>query len=396
MPSMQKTNSCPVPPNAIGGRISPLTKALAGLAALAVAMGIGRFAFTPILPMMQQDVALSIAAGGLLASANYLGYLIGALSATVVRSAPERAIRRGLLTVGIVTLAMGLPIPFAAWLVLRFLAGVTSAWLLISVSAWALETLAVYQTPFLNSLVFAGVGTGIAVAGLTCLALIHAGASSSQAWLALGGFALAVTVLVWRIFGVAHATHDTAPAGHARYRWNAASMRLVFCYGVTGFGYIIPATFLPVMAKAALKGSPLFGWSWPVFGLAAAVSTLLAATLIRRLGNCRLWIASHCIMALGIVLPAAWPNLLSIIIAAVCVGGTFMVVTLTALQEARRVAGRHASVLIAAMTSSFAAGQIIGPLTVSAGGFSQALTIAALMLAASALLLMVKGAPQES
>lgn len=369
---------------------SPLGKALAGLAALAVAMGIGRFAFTPILPMMQQDAGLSIAAGGLLASANYLGYLLGALSATMLRIAPERAIRAGLLAVGIVTLAMALPLPFSIWLLLRLLAGVASAWLLISVSAWGMEALAAYQRPFLNSLVFAGVGTGIATAGLVCLALNEE--TSSQAWAALGGLALAVTALIWRVFGHTRAAVGPKPSEHARYRWDALSVRLVLCYGITGFGYIIPATFLPVMAKQALHGSPLFGWSWPVFGLAAALSTLAVAPLVKRAGNRRVWIASHFIMAFGIVLPAIWTGLPAIILAALCVGGTFMVVTLTALQEARRIAGQNATVLIAAMTSSFAAGQIIGPLTVSAGlggsgSFSVALAVAAAMLAGSALLL---------
>lgn len=370
---------------------SPLGKAFAGLAALAVAMGIGRFAFTPILPMMQQDAGLSIAAGGLLASANYLGYLLGALSATMVRIAPERAIRVGLLAVGIVTLAMALKLPFSIWLLLRLLAGVASAWLLISVSAWGLEALAAYQRPFLNSLVFAGVGTGIATAGLVCLALNDA--TSSQAWAALGGLALAVTALIWRVFGRTRAAAASKSSEHARYRWDALSVRMVLCYGITGFGYIIPATFLPVMAKQALHGSPLFGWSWPVFGLAAALSTLAVAPLVKRAGNRRVWIASHFIMAFGIVLPAIWSGLPAIVLAALCVGGTFMVVTLAALQEARRIAGQNATALIAAMTSSFAAGQIIGPLTVSAGlggsgSFSLALGVAAAALAASALLLM--------
>lgn len=384
-----------------GKRASPLAKALAGMAALAVAMGIGRFAFTPILPMMQQDASLSIAAGGFLASANYLGYLIGALSAMAVRIPPERAIRGGLLGVGIVTIAMGVPLPFAAWLLLRLLAGIASAWLLISVSAWGLEALAAYQRPFLNSLVFAGVGTGIAIAGLICLALIQGDATSSQAWMALGVLALAVTVLIWRFFGHTHAASANRPSEHARYRWDAQSVRMVLCYGVTGFGYIIPATFLPVMAKNALQGSPLFGWSWPIFGLAAALSTLAVAALVRRVGNRRLWIACHFIMAIGIVLPVVWTGLLPIFVAALCVGGTFMVVTLTALQEAKRVAGRDATVLIAAMTSSFAAGQIVGPLTVSAGlggnsSFSLALLIAAAMLVASALLLVMNNATHES
>src|SRR5207253_11449190 len=90
----------------------------AGLAALAVAMGIGGFAFTPILPMMQQDLGVSVTAGGWLASANYLGYLIGALSATRVRLRATTAIRGALATIVVTTLAMGFTGRFADWLVL--------------------------------------------------------------------------------------------------------------------------------------------------------------------------------------------------------------------------------------------------------------------------------------
>lgn len=380
---------------ATGRAFSPIARALAGLAALAVAMGIGRFAFTPVLPMMLQDGVLSIGAGGLLASANYLGYFLGAMSAMLVRIRPERAIRGGLLAIGIVTLGMSLPLPsalaFPAWLLLRLLAGVASAWVLISVSAWCMESLAGYQRPFLNSMVFAGVGTGIALAGLLCFALMQAEAPSSRAWAALGVLSLAVTAAVWRVFPLPRAGARENAAGHARYRWNADAVRLVLCYGVFGFGYIIPATFLPVMAKNALQGSALFGWSWPLFGMAAALSTLTVAALVKRMGNRRLWMSCHFIMAVGVALPVLWPHLLSIFAAALCVGGTFMVITLAALQEGKRIAGRDATVLMAAMTSAFAAGQIAGPLTVSAGlgnsGFSIALMVAAAMLAASALLL---------
>lgn len=371
---------------------SPVAKALAGLAALAVAMGIGRFAFTPVLPMMLQDAGLSIASGGLLASGNYLGYLLGALSAMMIRIRPEVAIRGGLVSIGILTLAMALPLPFFAWFLLRLLAGMASAWVLISVSAWCLEALAGYQRPMLNSMVFAGVGSGIAAAGLLCIVLIRNQATSAHAWGVLGILSLLVAAAIWRYFR----PHETPATGKqtvsGRFQWNADALRLVICYGIFGFGYIIPATFLPVMAKNALQGSPLFAWSWPVFGVAAALSTLAVAPLSRHAGNRRLWMIGHFIMAAGIVLPAISPGLAAIFAAALCVGGTFMVITLVALQEAKRIAGREATVLIAAMTSAFAVGQIVGPLTVStgSGSFSYALLIAAALLAASALLLRSK------
>src|SRR5437016_2219525 len=101
-------------------------------------MGIGRFAFTPILPLMHQDTGLTVAEGGWLASANYLGYLLGALSAVAIRIPAPVAIRAGLLLIGLATLGMGFEHRFWGWAVLRLLAGVASAWVLISVSAWAL------------------------------------------------------------------------------------------------------------------------------------------------------------------------------------------------------------------------------------------------------------------
>ncbi|HYS89630.1 MAG TPA: YbfB/YjiJ family MFS transporter, partial [Bradyrhizobium sp.] len=154
--------------------------AFAGLAALAVAMGIGRFAFTPILPMMQDDAGLSIADGGWLASANYAGYLAGALSAIRLPLSPVAAIRTGLVVISASTLAMGMNHGFAYWLVLRAVAGVASAWVMVFVSAWALGKRAEGGT------LYAGVGAGTAAAGTVCLALMAVHASSSEAWMTLG------------------------------------------------------------------------------------------------------------------------------------------------------------------------------------------------------------------
>jgi MFS family permease len=172
--------------------VNPWTSAWAGLAALAVAIGIGRFAFTPILPMMQNDFGLSVAAAGWLASANYAGYLAGALSAISPRVRPAVAIRAGLLVIGLSTIAMGLEQPFLSWLALRFVAGVASAWVLVFVSAWALERLAGH--PGLSGMVYAGVGTGIVIAGGVCMVAMT---GSATAWFALGAISLGVTALIW-------------------------------------------------------------------------------------------------------------------------------------------------------------------------------------------------------
>jgi predicted MFS family arabinose efflux permease len=366
------------------------TVAVAGLLALAVGMGIGRFAFTPILPMMQEDVGVSIAMGGWLASANYVGYLLGALSVMGLRMRATSAIRAGLVTIGLATLAMGLESGLAWWLALRAIAGVASAWVLIHVSAWCLERLAALGRLGLTNTVFAGVGAGIVLAGGLCLALMHAGAGSARAWTALGAISLVLAIGIWPAFR----RDASAPAGPERAKmcavaWDRESLRLVLCYGAFGFGYIIPATFLPVMARQVIRDPAVFGWSWPVFGAAAMGSTLAVAALRSLMSTRRLWIVSHLVMALGITLPMVWSSIVAIMLAGLLVGGTFMVVTMVGMQEARSVAGAQATGLMAALTSAFALGQIAGPIVVSyvvaaGGGFSAALLVADVVLLLSA------------
>lgn len=367
--------------------------ALAGLAALAVAMGIGRFAFTPILPMMLEDAGLSVAGGGWLASANYLGYLVGALWAGAVRAQAALAIRAGLAAIALSTLAMAMDAGFAAWAVLRFVAGVASAWVLVHTSSWCLERILPLGRPILAGVLFAGVGTGVAVAGVLCALLMSAHASSQNAWLLLGVASLAVTFFIWPVFSI---SSEKTNRFDAAARWSWAQARLVLAYGAYGFGYIIPATFLPVMARDVVSDPAVFGWVWPVFGVAAALSTLGVALLSGRDGNRAAWIASHLVMALGVAAPVFWRGAPGILIAALCVGGTFVVITMVGLQEARVVVEKEGKAnparLMAAMTAAFAAGQIVGPLSVSllvgaGGGFTAALLIACASLLAGAALL---------
>jgi uncharacterized MFS-type transporter YbfB len=341
--------------------------------------------------MMQQEGRLAVAEGGWLASANYVGYLLGALSAMVIRLSPVTAIRAALVTISLATLAMGLAHGFAAWVVLRTVAGIASAWVLIFVSSWSLARLGPLRRPLLNGTVFAGVGTGIAAAGAICLVLMNAGAGSTQAWYSLGVFALGVTALAWPVFaaGPDASTPDGRRVGDGGRRWEWEWLRLVLCYGCFGFGYIIPATFVPVMARQAIRDPAVFGWSWPIFGAAAAISTLAAVVGLRIVGNRRVWVLSHLVMALGVSLPVFWPRIAGIMLAALLVGGTFMVITMAGMQEARSVAGARATTLMAALTAAFALGQIAGPLLVSVWlgpttDFSRPLLVACALLVASA------------
>lgn len=381
---------------------------IAGFAALAVAMGIGRFAFTPILPMMLQDAAdaaadggLTVAGGAWLASANYLGYFAGAAWAGMhhaSRVPGALAIRAGLVAIALSTLAMAFDAGYAAWALLRLVAGVASAWVLVHTSAWVLEHIAPLRRPILAGVLFAGVGAGIVVAGGLCVLLMAAHFGSASAWLLLGLVSATVTAAVWPVFRFSD-EEDKSPAGPHRWTW--AQSRLVLAYGAYGFGYIIPATFLPVMAKAVVSDPAIFGWAWPVFGAAAVLSTLGVALLAGHYGNRIAWIGSQLVMALGVAAPVIWPGIGGIVLSALCVGGTFVVITMVGLQEARTVAGAQAPRLMAAMTAAFAAGQIAGPLSVSylvgaGGGFAGALLFACAILVAGAALLLDFSRPTSS
>jgi len=373
---------------------SGLRIAFAGMAALAVAMGIGRFAFTPLLPLMQDDAGLSVVSGGYLASANYLGYLVGSLLAPHLRVRDETAVLGSMLIIGIVTLAMGLVDHYPTWLVLRLVAGITNAWIAIYAFSWCLERLAGLGKPVLNSLIFAGVGAGILVVGVICAVLMQVAVRSAQVWILLGVLVLVVTAAVWRTYrsghGAAHRAAPRTPAG--RVPWRRDAVLLVFCFGVSGFGYIIPATFLPAMAREIISDPAVFGWAWPLFGAAAMISTIFAAALLRGFAPRRVWMMCHLVMACGVVIPVFWSGIAAIMVAALCVGGTFMVITMLSIQEARAAAGAHVVQLIAAMTASFALGQILGPIVASvlfdAGfGFASGLLLAGALLTVSAALL---------
>ncbi len=362
--------------------------------ALAVAMGIGRFAFTPLLPMMQDDDALPLTDGAWLATANYVGYLAGALFAMATSVYPAAAICGGLIAIGLVTLGMGLTDDYAAWIALRAIAGIASAWVMIYVSSWCLEQLAVLRKSSLNGRIFAGVGLGIAVAGLLSLVMMNCQWNAAAAWMTLGVFSLIVVLVIGPTFltrtDAIPRTATTVPK--MKMQWDSESIRLVACFATSGFGYIVPATFLPAMAKQVMHDPSIFGWSWPVFGAAALASTLAASALRRNIGNRPLWIASQLVMAAGVALPAVWRDMAAIILAGLLVGGTFMVITMAAIQEARAIAGPHAIGLLSALTAAFAIGQILGPMSVSlliylGGGLASALLIASCVLAAGAYVL---------
>ena len=396
--------------------MTPLRIALAGLAALAVAMGIGRFAFTPIMPMMLHDGVVDLQHASWLASTNYLGYLVGALLCTfdpwlrralgLRKPADGPAIvRRGLVATALLTLAMALPWPWT-WPTLRFAAGVVSAYVLLQSSGWCLAQLAARGKPSLAGVMFAGPGVGIVGSGLLGGAMVAWQWRASAAWIVFGLLAALLTAAVWQVFRreqeapLQHAAAATAamaapspsaPAARHEAHGKAEVGVLAMAYGISGFGYIVTATFLPVIARAAIPGSPLIDLFWPIFGGGVVCGALLSARLGAAIDRRRLLAGAYVLQAAGIGLGVAWPTQAGFAIGSLLLGFPFTTLTLFALQEARRIRPHNATPTMGLITTLWALGQSLGPPMVSgllrlSGGDVHAAFQRALLVAATALL----------
>ena len=343
----------------------------AGALTLAVAMGIGRFAFTPLLPLMMRDGLIDATVGAELAAANYLGYLAGALSAARLAGQALRLVWASLLAIALLTAAAGLASGELAWSLLRFGAGLASAWAMVGISSWSLSELARRGQGALGALVFGGVGGGIILAGM--LAWVSAGAGARTLWLQMAAAALLLTIgVVGLTRGMARRialaspsdpTTAAAPAGLP-----AGSWPLVICYGCAGLGYILPATFLPAMARSLIDDPQRFGLAWPLFGLAAWTSAMVSAARgrSRRGSPLRTWALCQLAIGLGAAMPLLSRSGAAIALAALLVGSTFVLVTVIGLEQARALAPGNPAPLLGRMTASFALGQIAGPLLVRA------------------------------
>lgn len=223
-----------------------------GMLALAVALGLGRFAFTPILPVMQAEYGFDPQGSGWLAASNNVGYLIGALWAGALRT---DAARHRLLGLGFALLVATLALMPAtanmvAWNVLRLLAGIASAWIFVLASALVVPLLTAAGHARWSGLHFGGVGVGIILAGLVIGWAVNA-LGADAGWLVTAALALALSLLSWPSLSQAHshAATPTAAAGTAAPSRFPMGL-LAAAYFCEGLGYIVTGTFLVAVVRA--------------------------------------------------------------------------------------------------------------------------------------------------
>jgi len=348
--------------------LNPLLAMLGGATTLMVAMGIGRFLYTPILPDMIAANLLDVKSAGLLASSNFLGYFAGALGAAFFSDA---ATRRALLIAAIIlsvltTLAMGLTQHELAWHALRFTSGVVSAVALVFMTGFVMENFAVTGRAGWIGWVYGGVGIGIVLSSIVIEVLQKQDVAWDWQWVS-GGLLAGVLALPALYAAFANKPAPPAPprAADAPKRARLFTLPLVLVlvsYGGLGLGYVVQATYLPTLVRTLPALAEFSTLAWLIVGLAAAPSNLFWQFVSNRVGLLPALILAYLIQAGGLLVPVLWHTVPGTVIGAAALGATLVGITALGLQQARLMAGDQAPRALALMTASFGLGQVIGPL----------------------------------
>lgn len=353
--------------------------------ALSVAMGLGRFAFTPILPLMLDQAGLSPESAATLATANYLGYLAGAVAAIAVHRIAQSvlSLRISLVTLVATIAVMAATESVTAWLVLRFVAGAASA------AVFVFTTRVAHQRVRADGdgvgWVFGGVGGGIVLSAAAVLVLGET-ADWRVAWLVSAVLAAVLAVAAWTLPGEPRTVERAAAprpaasrAGRRGFAWLTAAY---FCEGM---GYIVSATFLVAAVAASGSAHWLGSAVWIAVGVAVVPSCVLWMRLARRYSPASMTTVALVVQAAAVAVSAVIGNAAVQMVAALCFGGTMIAIVMLALGEGARLAGPRAAAIL---TSVYGLGQVLGPLAVApllGGGYSAALGLAAAVIAAGAL-----------
>ena len=336
--------------------------ALSGFVVLIVAMGIGRFAFTPQVPLMIRDGQLTLTSAGLVAAMNYLGYLFGAWDAMRAHRHVESRLYAGVFGAVALTFLSALADNAIAHGLLRLVIGMMSGWAMVLTAAWITDQLAHAGKPGLNAAVFAGPGAGIALSGLLAIGIQSKALSAAAGWQVYGVLALVLIALIARWLprpGQLHRSGDKPQP----LTLTPDIKRLVWSYSLAGFGYILPATFLSQMAAQRFPGSVFAQFVWPVFGAAAVLGIALSITL-RHVGRSHqrlavvLWLQGAGVIAAGLL-----PGMAGLVSGALLVGGGFLCAVQLSLVCGRELAPTHARYMAGLLTTGYAIGQLVGPMT---------------------------------
>ena len=375
---------------------------IAGICALVLTVGVARFAYTPLLPVMRDQAGLSVVAGGWLATINYAGYVSGALvAATVSRLEYKfRLYRLGLVLALLSTAGMGVTHSLIGWAILRYIGGLASVTGLLLASGLVLNWLIRHGQRPLLGVHFAGMGLGIVLSGVA-VQMMAGRLAWDREWLMLAAVGVVFFVPAW-FWMPSPAVGRAQPVGDGAVptdrTWLITMIAAYFCAGI---GYVISATFiveivrnLPLMVG---KGNLV----WVIVGLAALPSSFLWDRVQQAWGVMPALIIAYVVEIISILLPALFGGVAANMLAAVLFGGTFVgIVSLTLSLIGRRFPANPAKAM-ARLTLSYGVAQILAPAMAGAiaahsGSYRGALFIAAIAMLGGVILLFVARSLQRS
>ena len=369
----------------------------AGIISLVLMLGIARFAYTPLLPLMQQQAGLGVAEGGWLAAINYMGYLSGAIIASLISDIvlKDRLYRVGLILALVTTIGMGVTDNLWLWASMRFIAGLSSAAGLLLGSGLILHWLIRHDHRSELGIHFGGLGLGIAFCAIA-VELMHPYFDWREQWVLLTamGVLMAIPAWVWlprpevqTVTKKGTAMVDRPPSATFLRLFMAA----YFCAGV---GYVVSATFIVAIVDQlpGLEGKG--SWTFMVLGLAAAPACIIWDLIARRIGDVNALIAAFFLQIIGILLPVVTPNLGMTLLGAALFGGTFIGIVSLVLTMAGRFYPTRPAKMMGKMTISYGVAQIAAPaitgvLAEGDGSYGNGLYLAAVMMIIGSVLMLI-------
>ena len=340
-----------------------------GILSLMIAMGIGRFAYTPILPLMQHALSFTDVFAGYLASSNYAGYFVGAFLAGILPLKKHKTfyLRVSLIVSIFTTAMMGLSHSYILMLIVRFTSGVASAFIFVLASSIVLDKLAVSGKTNWSGFFYSGVGFGIFFSTIFIPIFNHL-FMWEGVWIGLAIISAILTIFVWLWLKDTPNTiikKDEQIVSTQTVSTQAPPLKwlpwLIFAYGLEGLGYIVTGTFIVSIAEKTSIFSVDPAVVWMVVGLGAIPSCIIWSNLAKKWGFVKSLVISMMLQSIGIALPVFWLTPSSLIISALLFGATFMGITTVATTLARQMSPSNSSRIIGYLTAVFAAGQMIGP-----------------------------------
>ena len=376
---------------------SPLKVMIAGLFSLILTMGIARFSYTPLLPVMMNETFLNAASGGWLATINYMGYMTGALIAASISDLKlkDTLYRAGLLLAIFTTVGMAFAENYILWSVMRFLAGLGSAAGLLIGSGLILNWMIRHGHRAELGIHFGGAGLGIAVSA--AIAMLLAGKFDwAQQWefFAVVGILLAIPAWLWLPKpDTSHMTQsgqkliDSPP----ERSWMLLLYAAYFCAGV---GYVISATFLVAIVdhQPSLQGNGSLVWL--LTGLAAAPACLMWDRIARKIGELQALFIAYGINIVGIIIPAFDSSLTGVILSGLLFGATFIGIVSLMLTMVGKFFPTKPAKPMAKLTLSYGIAQIVAPalsgmMAEASGNYNTPLILAAIIMTIGMALLVI-------